>query len=129
MIGLAAMFVSLSFRLQQQDPLTLIGCAIPWGVGGGEPSYSNWRSLILKVSVEPAREALGPRSTKSGLPGQPCRRAELPGGGVASSTITLRISSRRDGDVSQTFGGEASLGAPTWRSSGLNSGSRSGPSV
>jgi hypothetical protein len=29
MIGLAAMFVSLSFRLQQQDPLTLIGCAIP----------------------------------------------------------------------------------------------------
>jgi hypothetical protein len=88
MIGLAAMFVTLSFRLWQQDALTLIGCANPLGVRGGEPSYSNRRALILKVSVEPAREALGPRSTKSGLPGQPCRQAALPGGRAASSTVS-----------------------------------------
>jgi hypothetical protein len=30
MIGLAAMFVTLSFRLWQQDALTLIGCANHW---------------------------------------------------------------------------------------------------
>jgi hypothetical protein len=36
MIGLAAMFATLSFRSQQLDPLTLIGCAIPQGVRGGE---------------------------------------------------------------------------------------------
>jgi hypothetical protein len=38
------MFVSLSFRLQQQDPLTLIGCAIPWGVGGG-------RTVVQQLAI------------------------------------------------------------------------------